>query len=271
MKVNNNMNILIIGDSWGVPNYLNIKNYPAPDEHIESYLRNFGHTVYNCSLNAGSNLESVNRAFNYFAGKVIDHPANPTSNILWEPPHFLNGKPTTVPALNTSTYRGVDYIVWFHTELIREIPMDFLRTDGINQDFTFETLYDKLAAKVYPRVLELQKQLDAKLIVIGGQTPLDSRFFSYIKPDHYKVDWTAEIVKKELPFVPIIKVGYLYLLMEQKHNVDSWDFKFQMVTNAEQKINLMTTDPVNFPDSGHPGGIPHLELSQWLQGIFLQH
>ena len=84
--ININMNILIIGDSWGVPNYppydLNLQHYGDPPEtHTEFLLRAQGYKVTNCSIDASGNLKTILAGIKY------------------------------------AETESVDWIIWFHTEM----------------------------------------------------------------------------------------------------------------------------------------------------------
>jgi len=76
------MNILIIGDSWGVPNYYDTIRGAKPEEHTEFRLRNLGYTVFNHSINGASNQRSMD-------------------------------------SVDFSVLPLIDWIVWFHTECFR--------------------------------------------------------------------------------------------------------------------------------------------------------
>ncbi len=91
------MNILILGCSFGVPNYpesgggdelQEIYPYHA---HTEYLLKDLGYVVFNASINAGSNLSTLERA------KKLLSSFNPLETI--DP---------------------VEGIVWFHTETTRD-------------------------------------------------------------------------------------------------------------------------------------------------------
>ena len=69
------MNILILGCSFGVPNYYDTHPTGMKKHHTEFLLRDKGHVVHNCSQNAGSNLQTLERANTYLSGLPIVHPA----------------------------------------------------------------------------------------------------------------------------------------------------------------------------------------------------
>jgi len=75
------MNILLAGDSWGMPNYCGPPGVP-PQYHLQYLLQDAGHRVVNASKNGGSNLEALDRIHNF--------------------------------------YTDEEYIVWFHTSPLRD-------------------------------------------------------------------------------------------------------------------------------------------------------
>jgi hypothetical protein len=53
------LKIAILGDSWGVPNYVGPPGVP-PEYHSEFLLKNLGYEVTNFAINGGSNLQALN-------------------------------------------------------------------------------------------------------------------------------------------------------------------------------------------------------------------
>jgi hypothetical protein len=132
------MNILILGCSFGVPNYYGGSPTGMKEHHTEFLLRDKGHVVYNCSQNAGSNLQTLERAKKYLNGMAIVHPAyhqNPPTD------QFVN------QFIQCKNIKALDLIIWFHTELSR---------DGIH------------ANTVYSKFTEFFSTHNAKVAVIGG-------------------------------------------------------------------------------------------------------
>ena len=126
--------ILIVGDSWGVPNYYGLPGAPK-EHHTEFLLRNSGHTVYNCAINGGSNLESLARA-----------------------QHLINSFP-----------RPAEWLVWFHTEFFRESNLvNYAHTIDRNIRDIAHEVYSKFSLFVKDNNLKLcviggQSQLEPEL------------------------------------------------------------------------------------------------------------
>lgn len=96
------MNILIIGDSWGVPNYTDPRGAP-PEDHLEYRLKNLGYNVFNHAINGASNQQSME-------------------------------------SVNFTTLPEIDWIVWFHTECFR-YEFDPSKTHDENLIFESNKLY----------------------------------------------------------------------------------------------------------------------------------
>ena len=100
----NKKTILIIGDSWGIPDYkISVPNCTvlAPKEHTEYRLRNLGYNVINCSIIASSMLATISKA------KEL---------------------------LNKERNLKIDWIIWFHTESIRDVNTSYLFTKWLTLD-----------------------------------------------------------------------------------------------------------------------------------------
>jgi len=98
------MNFLILGCSWGVPNYSGLYGDPI-DTHTEYILKAKGHNVINCAGNGASNLQSLDRANLYLAGKPIRHPAFP------EVKTRLHLEDLDIK---------IDWVIWFQTAFLRD-------------------------------------------------------------------------------------------------------------------------------------------------------
>jgi hypothetical protein len=154
------MNILILGCSFGVPNYYGPPGVPA-EHHIQFLLTNAGHIVHNCAKNNGSNLESVNRAKTYLSGGSIDHPAYGSSEQV------------------VGYTVAVDWFIWFHTEIYRDSDSD--------------------ARKIYSRYAKFFAEHNSKIAVIGGAGDTYPCLTEYIQPDFYIPSWRKYLLGDDLP------------------------------------------------------------------------
>jgi hypothetical protein len=154
------MNILILGCSFGVPNYYGSPGVPA-EHHVQFLLTNAGHTVHNCAENGGSNLNSLNRAKTYLSGEAIGHPAYGCSEQI------------------AGCSVDIDWVIWFHTEIFRD-P-------------------DSNAREIYSEYAKFFAAHNSKIAVIGGAGDTCTFLTEYITPDFYIPSWRQYLLGDDLP------------------------------------------------------------------------
>jgi hypothetical protein len=224
-------NVLIIGDSWGVPNYPpshygdfeRIHIGDPPEIHTEFLLRNLGHTVVNCSINAKGNLASILKGIEYVQSN------------------------------------HVDWIVWFHTEMLRDSYLN-----GLNKTYyKISELVESISEIVYKKFQELIQISGARSIVIGGQAPVLDSFYKYTSADYVKRDWRGEILNCEFPVVHSICT---LDLLDSAYCTNSMEEKLVLLDQHKLILDAMS-ESSDFPDHCHPGQRPHAELCVWLEKI----
>ena len=221
-------NVLIIGDSWGVPNYPSpdstFQHYGDPPEyHTEFLLKNLGHSIYNFAKNSGSNLQSI-----YTARKFLD-----------------------------STDIKVDWIIWFHTESLRDRSIIDL------ENFYIPAVLDQLYNIIYIEFEKLRAQTAAKAIVIGGQSPITDQFYQIVNATYTIKDWRSEILER--PLDPIHTLCHLDIIEKSS---DSIEYKNRLLKNHKLILDLMKTSD-QFPDNCHPGRHAHKNLVDRLQALIV--
>jgi hypothetical protein len=231
------MNVLILGCSFGVPNYFGPPS-PPPQDHTEFILRDLGHTVINCAKNGGSNLNSLKRANDFLSGKPIAHPA------------YKN------QAVQGIANQSIDWIVWFHTELYR----DFLILPNKTNLYEHDSV--ALAEMTYQAYRDFQLNTRAKLAVIGGAGDLHHCFDKYFTPEFVIRSWRSEILGTD-----IISDNTLWQQEYFDYSKDSIEQKLLYLENNLDLLDLMHASS-DFPDNCHPGLKPHKELSKKLHAIF---
>ena len=231
------MNILLIGDSWGVPNYYGSPGVD-PEYHTEYLLRGYGYNVYNCSLNGSSNLTAIDRVKQFLSGYPITHPAgNPMGEI-------------TINVINPK----IDWVVWFHTEFYRDFDVTGLY---------YEESIKRFAHITYQRINELFKELDCKIAIVGGQACVHPDLYQFITPDFIIEDWKSSITKNVLPKV------YTFRSVDWVENLaDDKDKKLEILKTHYVLHEVMGSGNTDFPDGCHPGIRPHKELCEQLDKLF---
>ena len=236
-------NIMIIGDSWGVPNYpptnyINdridkIKKISStveikfqhlgdpPETHIEYLLKNTGSNVINLSKNGGSNLEAIQFAKDYLENNNIK----------------------------------IDWLIWFHSESLRDRD-EILISKKIK--FSIPKLSKDLAILAYKEFSKLLNLTKSRAIVIGGQAPVFIKEFrDYIGGvDLLIEDWHSDIHGIKLPFTHAV----CHLdLFENPNCIDSVEDKNKMLDDIDRILKL-DHESEDFPDNAHPGKRAHALL-----------
>lgn len=236
---------MIIGDSWGVPNYppteyiksaiekirqhsskdveINFKHLGDPPEtHLEFLLRSNGYNVVNFSKNGGSNLETIRQAMQF----VLEN----TCEVHW--------------------------LIWFHTESLRD-RNEILVSEHVK--FSISELTIKLAVLAYQEFSNLIAIMKCRCVVIGGQAPVLIDQFREIVgvPDMLIADWHSEILGVNLPF----SHGVCNLdLFESPNCIDSIEEKTKMLGDIDTVLRL-DYESNEFPDNAHPGKNAHKDLA----------
>ena len=230
--ININMNILIIGDSWGVPNYppeyygLKDRRHigDPPETHTEFLLRAQGHRVTNCAINASGNYRSI-----------------------------LEG-------LKHAGQHRVDWIIWFHTEMLRDSHLG----QRDRRPYMIQNLTEEIAVEVYQLFRDLQIKAGAKAAIIGGQAPVLDNFYHITSADWVKTDWRSEILGQSLPVVHSLCTPHL---IESSLCRDSIEDRIRLLDQHRLILDAMAASP-DFPDLCHPGREPHRKLVEWILKIF---
>ena len=223
------MNILLMGCSYGVPNYF---GYPgiSPNLHIEHLLKNLGFSVHNCSQNGGSNLLTLQRAYDYISGNPIEKPAFPKEKYI-----------------NQNNIVDFDWIIWFHTELFRDAKM-------LSKPSDYYSSLDYIANNTYAQYKTFfETQSLAKKFIIGGAGDLHSCFTDYIEPDI-----CIKSLRQHICGIDNIEHNFCWNLNSEKIEIPK-----QVLENLDKVYNTWKKSS-DYPDNGHPGERPHAELAEIL-------
>jgi len=228
------MNILILGCSWGVPNYgEHHVNTWTPEAHIHSMLKDQGHNVINLSLYGSSNFKQVKRFHDWYQGKNLTE--------------FDFGE-YVLP------HTSIDLVIWFKTSVYRDWPENTPNN---------LTLFNGLVTETYKRIANILSILyDPKFVAIGGVGPLMLSYTDYFTPDLVIEDWRSDILGVDFP------KNHYWGGIGQEFVLD-----FENLSDEEHKelsdiYQIMSESPAQyFPDGGHPGLNPHKKLFQTLSNL----
>jgi|688.fasta_scaffold02953_29 hypothetical protein len=245
-------NILIVGDSWGVPNY--VKGYnTVPEDHTEFRLRAMGYNVFNYSLNGGSNVDTISYAISAIENKEL----RVDEDVSYKKKTYADSGPEFLPDPN---YRGekIDWIIWFHTESIRAsvqpIMFRWIKIEDIHE------LGCKTAYRAFKHLVEICG--NPKTVVIGGQAPVEPMLYDYHNPTYIIEDWRSEIVGRKLP--RCISLSRLDMIERSYHSIDE---KLEIM-NLHAEIYDAMNNKEQFFDACHPAAIPHKHLTNRLHTWF---
>lgn len=212
------MQISIIGDSWGEPNWRFPTDAYSASGHISCRLHRAGHTVYNSSQAGGSNLSTFTHAANW------------------------------------TVHRDSELVIWFHTELSRNM------SHPIGNHWFYEQELSRVAHTVYQQCRDAFKVTfpKAQLWVIEGQSPVVSpQFYQFFKPRFFTKDWRSRLVGRQLPQTQLIGALSHYPFF------DGCDDSHRQKMLWTQEVELVLTHMRRshyFSDDCHPNDLAHEEL-----------
>jgi hypothetical protein len=214
-------NILIVGDSWGEPNWRG-PEYPGFTEagHTTYQLRSLGHDVINLAVSGGSNLST-----------------------------WINVRERG--DLNQDRH----WVIWFHTEITRDWPQD--RHRWFYQAITDRTA-DRVYSEI--KQIKHTHCPNAGLILVEGQSTVIEPWFSQnFTTDLFVKDWRSELLGRPMP--PSQLTAQLSQDQNiLKGCLDSVEQQHQLIDHAEVILKAMNASDL-FPDRCHPGDLAHQQLS----------
>lgn len=246
--------ILMIGDSWGVPDYTRAFEKRQDhmqfrlNHHIENLLRDRGYKVINCSLNGQSNTRSIELAEMYMDGKTC--MLEPVRDYVHN--HIVS-TPYSKPVVKDDNTK-IDLVLWFHTALFR---------DHTAKDLSYKENLHNIANTVYEKYSRFVKKIKAKSAVIGGQGPVITEVLKkYIEPDFYIEDWRSQLVNQNLPeFNSFGSWDYIKThIVLSKDEISYFDEIDQLYRNVMLKSNM-------FFDGYHPGKEAHASLAKTIHKL----
>ena len=208
--------ICIVGDSWGThtgwPTHLR-----RTHTHLQARLEKAGHRVKNFSIPGGSNGSSIHKATKYYTANSAKMPK---------------------------------YMIWFHTESLRD------REDGFNdREFNIADLTKEKATLNYKQFKALIELTGAKDLIIGGQAPVIPELLEH-QPYYLLEDWRSELLGT--PSVMTHSICHTDLLESQKCKDDAETLTKMIEDNI--RILDMCRASRYFPDDAHPGSDAHRSL-----------
>lgn len=220
------MKFFIMGDSWGQGEYKNCQL--VPDTGLERYLLELGHTVTNVSAGSACNFGQLRHAY-------------------W----------------TLKEHADYDYIVWFHTEGVRDIDQIILRdpTDAPIQypdfdlDYNYVQALEYLANRNYQYAQECFNEFQIPFIVIGGQGPVANSIHRYNFYRHLIPSWPKQLLAMNIDpslctFVnwPQLQNIIQHFGLDEKKFIKANINEFDRV----EQVRVLLEASDLFPDDMHP-------------------
>jgi hypothetical protein len=112
------------------------------------------------------------------------------------------------------------------------------------------------SVEIANRLIAMQKVLNCKLIVFGGQAPIPEDAQLILKESILTADW-----KKDILQVDYSASQYFSVIVEGgKHNLTTKELKKQTIL-AEKQLDILTKSN-KFPDNAHPNSEEYYKLYQ---------
>jgi hypothetical protein len=233
------MKFFILGDSWGVGEWTKKSGIfeSIPNTGLDYHLSQLGHTVTNISAGSAGNFGQLRHAY-------------------WT-------------LKENSDY---DYIVWFHTESMRDIEEILIQDPDEGQKYfpdfdisNFESGLDYLDFENYKYAQTITDEYKIPFIVIGGQCLVNPVIDQFSFAQHIIHSWLAELLN--LNFTPPKNTFFSWDKIKRILNHYNIDEKEFIIDNMDQldkstQIKHLAKSSPKFPDSGHPSSDCFKQLAQ---------
>jgi hypothetical protein len=217
------MRFLIIGDSWGLGEFdpAGPECTLVPNSGLDYYLTKLGHEVVNTSMIADSNFGQIR----YARYSFLEHDSN------------------------------YDYVIWFHTEPIRDIIYTAWSDSEEQEQFkdfhnmNYADAMEYINLQNYKYVeRELYNVYRVPFIVIGGVGKLSNSIHNFSFAKHTIPSWFSELLgvevkENDFKFKDIDKILEHFSKYDKQGILDAIEY-------AEKVQSIASTHP-NFPDGGH--------------------
>jgi len=223
------MKFFILGDSWGVGewNKINGKFESIPNTGLDHWLRENAHSVTNISAGSAGNFGQLRHAY-------------------W----------------TLDQHSDYDYIIWFHTECIRDIEEIIINgpdeariqypnfdSTNINQSLQYIQLQN------YKYAQQLYEHYQIPFIVIGGQSTVPDTIKNYSFAHWVITSWLQELLKLEYlpPENTFFSWGKIERILDH-FNIDRKQYildHYDQLERAKEIVKLAQHSKL-FPDDCHP-------------------
>jgi hypothetical protein len=222
------MKFFIMGDSWGVGEWewQDKILHSIPNTGLDYYLTNLGHTVKNISAGSAGNFGQLRHAY-YTLEEHSDY----------------------------------DYIIWFHTEPLRDIQQILIDDPDEGQRYfpnfninQFDWSLHYILNENYKYAQMIYNKFKIPFVIVEGQSPAASLDDSYTFMSN-RINWLQELL--ELNFSPPLNSFGSWQKLEKIFEHYQMDMKQYVLTHEVELDNIKIIEDKaklsdKFPDSGHP-------------------
>jgi hypothetical protein len=220
------MKFFILGDSWGVGEYkiVNKIMVPVPYSGPDYFLSQMGHKVTNISQGSSSNFGQLRHAYQ-----------------------------------TLKKYHEYDFIIWFHTEPVRDIVETIIddQVDGVKRYPDFLQIKSYHAALEYVNTCNYEfaqetiyAEFKIPFIVIGGLGRLEDTIYNYEFAKYLIPSWIEEMLKINYKLPRNFLTWHRWAEVFNNFVFDKSEVlaEFEQVQNYQELLKNSNL----FPDNGHP-------------------
>ena len=229
------MKFFILGDSWGVGEWKWDRGIikPVPDTGVDYYLTKQAHDVHNVAAGSASNFGQLRH----------------TNSCL-------------------ENFSDYDYIIWFHTEPIRDIIETIMGNEPDsgqqfpNFDITnFFACMKYLHYRNYQFAQQLYKTYKIPFVVVGCNGVVDDSIHDFDFARVVYKSWAAELLNYTDTIPLNWRLERLHLIMD--HYGNKLD-RTQLLSEISLMEKLDNAMKYQFPDGMHPSRQQYEKLSSFI-------
>jgi len=233
------MKFFILGDSWGVGEWtkINGKFESIPSTGLDHWLQEKNHSVTNISAGSAGNFGQLRHAY-------------------W----------------TLDQHSDYDYIIWFHTESIRDIEEIVINDPDEARiqypDFdpsNIDQALQYIQLQNYNYAQQLYERYQIPFVVIGGQSAVTDTIKNYSFAHWVIASWLQELLK--LDYLPPENTFFSWKKLERilKHfeiNSKQYILDHHAQLDLSRGIQQLAKHSELFPDNAHPCGRCHQALAK---------
>ena len=160
-------------------------------------------------------------------------------------------------------YDAPDYVIWYHTEMLRDLELMTNRFDLFGCPYTFRQALHDIANRIYEIAsLQLGKWKNTKLVLLQAQSPIiEPEFSKWIDPYLIK-NWRKDLYSQAGKNLGECTHLSTHDKISSSQCHDTQEEKNAMLHLVDRHYEEMCGNEL-FPDNGHPSALAHQQLIDW--------